>query len=56
MSIFDIARSLPSSVAPRIAVFVLSIGDGDNDTLLFITAAGYPVVAGLTTRPIQGVR
>ncbi|MFD0856346.1 MFS transporter [Actinomadura adrarensis] len=56
MSIFGIASALPQSVAPAVAPAILAMGGGQNYPLLFTVGAVIAVVAGLTVRPIRGVR
>ncbi|GAA4137656.1 hypothetical protein [Actinomadura keratinilytica] len=56
MSIFGIASALPRSAAPAAAPLILALGGGANHPLLFTFAAVTAVVAGLTVRPVKGVR
>ncbi|GGV46114.1 MFS transporter [Streptomyces pilosus] len=56
MGVFYIASSLPQSVAPLLAPFILAVGGGGNYPMLFLVAAGMAVTGGLAVRPIRGVR
>ncbi|GAA0956870.1 MFS transporter [Actinocorallia libanotica] len=56
MSIFGIASALPQSAAPVVAPLILALGGGENYPLLFTVAAAIAITAGLTVRPIKGVR
>lgn len=56
MGIFNIANSLPQSVAPAIAPFLLAIGGGGNYTLLFIAGGVFAVIGAVLIAPIKVVR
>jgi MFS family permease len=56
LGIFNIANTLPQSVAPAIAPFVLAVGGGANYTLLFATAAVLALVGATFIVPIKAVR
>lgn len=56
MGIFNIANSLPQSVAPAIAPLFLSIGGGGNYTALFIAGGVFAVVGALLIAPIRAVK
>lgn len=57
MGIFNIANSLPQSVAPAIAPLFLAIGSGgSNYTALFIAGAAFAVLGALLIAPIRAVK
>ena len=56
MGIFNIANSLPQSVAPAIAPLFLAIGGGGNYTVLFIVGAILAVIGAFLIAPIRAVR
>lgn len=61
MGIFNIANSLPQSVAPAIAPLFLSIGGGGNTepanyTALFIAGGVFAVIGALLISPIRAVK
>lgn len=61
MGIFNIANSLPQSVAPAIAPLFLMIGGGGNAvpsnyTALFIAGAAFAVIGALLIAPIRAVK
>jgi MFS family permease len=56
MGIFNIANSLPQSVAPAIAPIFLSIGGGGNYTALFIAGGVFAVIGAVLIAPIKAVR
>ena len=56
LGIFNIANSLPQSVAPAIAPLFLIIGGGSNYTALFIAGAVFAVIGALLIAPIRAVR
>ena len=56
MGIFNIANSLPQSVAPAIAPLFLAVGGGGNYTLLFIIGAVLALVGAALIAPIRAVR
>ncbi len=56
LGIFNIANSLPQSVAPAIAPLFLAIGGGSNYTALFIAGGVFSVVGALLIAPIRAVR
>jgi MFS family permease len=56
LGIFNIANTLPQSVAPAIAPFVLAVGGGGNYTLLFITAGLLALLGAAFIVPIKAVR
>lgn len=60
MAIMGYATSIPQSIAPLIAPFILTVGisaGGDrNYTLLYIVAAVFTVAAGIVVLRIRGVR
>lgn len=56
MGIFNIANSLPQSVAPAIAPVFLAVGGGGNYTLLFIVGAVLSIIGAALIAPIRAVR
>ncbi|WP_432971208.1 MFS transporter [Dactylosporangium sp. CA-233914] len=57
MGVFNIANTLPQSLAPAGAPLLLAIGgDGSNYAALFVAAAGTAVFGAIATMPIRGVR
>jgi MFS family permease len=57
LGIFNIANTLPQSVAPAIAPIILAIGGGTgNYTVLFLVAAGLALVGAAFIVPIKAVR
>ena len=56
MGVFNIANSLPQSVAPALAPFFLSIGGGGNYTSLFIAGGVFAVIGAVLIAPIRAVR
>lgn len=57
MGIFQIANTLPASIAPFLAPPLLAIGGtGDNYVVLWLAAAGVAVLGSLTVSRIRSVR
>lgn len=56
MGIFNIANSLPQSVAPAIAPLFLLVGGGGNYTALFIAGGVFAVIGALLIAPIRAVK
>jgi MFS family permease len=56
MGIFNIANSLPQSVAPAIAPLFLAIGGGGNYTTLFIAGGVFAVIGAVLIAPIRAVK
>lgn len=56
LGIFNIANTLPQSVAPAIAPFLLAIGGGGNYTVLFVAAAVLALIGAAFIVPIKAVR
>jgi MFS family permease len=56
MGIFNIANSLPQSVAPAIAPLFLAIGGGGNYTVLFIAGGVFAVIGAVLIAPIRAVK
>lgn len=56
MGIFNIANSLPQSVAPAIAPLFLAIGGGGNYTALFIAGGVLSVIGAALIAPIRAVK
>jgi len=56
MGIFNIANSLPQSVAPALAPLLLSIGGGGNYTALFLAGAVFALLGAGLIAPIRTVR
>jgi MFS family permease len=56
MGIFNIANSLPQSVAPAIAPLLLAIGGGGNYTALFVAGGVFAVIGAVLIAPIRAVR
>jgi MFS family permease len=57
LGVFQIANSLPQSLAPMIALLFLSIGGGDqNYPATFLGGAIFAALGALATVPIRGVR
>ena len=56
MGIFNIANSLPQSVAPAMAPLLLSISGGGNYTALFIAGAALSLLGAALIAPIRAVK
>ncbi|MBA2810956.1 MFS transporter [Streptomyces sp. KM273126] len=57
LGVFQIANSLPQSLAPLIAPLFLSIGGGDqNYPAAFVAGTVFALLGALATAPIRGVR
>ncbi len=56
MGLFNIANSLPQSVAPAIAPIFLAIGGGGNYTALFIAGGVFCIIGAALIAPIRAVR
>ena len=56
LGLFNIANSLPQSVAPAIAPLFLLIGGGGNYTALFIAGGVFAVIGALLIAPIRAVK
>ncbi|MGX5681839.1 MFS transporter [Schumannella luteola] len=56
MGIFNIANSLPQSVAPAIAPLFLGLGGGGNYSALFIAGAVFAVIGAALIAPIRAVK
>jgi MFS family permease len=56
LGLFNIANTLPQSVAPAIAPLFLAIGGGGNYTLLFVVAAVFAFFGALCIAPVRSVR
>ena len=56
MGIFNIANSLPQSVAPALAPLFLAIGGGGNYTALFLAGAVFSLAGAALIAPIRAVR
>lgn len=56
LGIFNIANTLPQSVAPAIAPLLLGVGGGGNYTLLFVAAALLALIGAAFIVPIKAVR
>ena len=56
LGIFNIANTLPQSVAPAVAPLFLMVGGGGNYTVLFLAAAAFAVLGALFIVPIRAVR
>jgi MFS family permease len=56
LGIFNIANTLPQSVAPAVAPFLLAVGGGANYTFLFLTAAVLALIGAAFIVPIKAVR
>ena len=56
MGIFNIANSLPQSVAPAIAPLFLAIGGGGNYTALFLAGGVLSLIGAVLIAPIRAVR
>ncbi len=56
MGIFNIANSLPQSVAPAIAPLFLAIGGGGNYSALFIAGGVFAVIGAALIAPIRAVK
>lgn len=56
LGIFNIANSLPQSVAPAIAPLFLAIGGGGNYTALFIAGGVFAVIGAVLIAPIRVVK
>jgi MFS family permease len=55
MGVFNIANTLPQSVAPLLAPFVLAVGGGGNYTLLFVAAACFGLLGAVAIYRVRGV-
>ena len=56
MGIFNIANSLPQSVAPAIAPLFLAVGGGGNYTVLFVAGGVFAVIGAVLISPIRAVK
>jgi len=56
MGIFNIANSLPQSVAPAMAPLFLGLGGGGNYTALFIAGAALSLLGAALIAPIRAVK
>jgi MFS family permease len=56
LGLFNIASTLPQSVAPAIAPLFLAFGGGGNYTLLFVAAAVFAFLGALCIVPVRSVR
>jgi hypothetical protein len=57
MGIFNIANSLPQSVAPAVAPFLLALGgSGGNYTALFVAGMVFCLIGAVLIAPIRAVR
>ncbi|MBT2474925.1 MFS transporter [Microbacterium sp. ISL-103] len=57
MGIFNVANSLPNSLAPFAAPLVLAIGGtGENYVALWLVGAGFALIASITVSRIRSVR
>ncbi len=56
MGIFNIANSLPQSVAPAMAPLFLAIGGGGNYTALFLAGAVLSLLGAGLIAPIRAVK
>jgi MFS family permease len=56
LGVFNIANTLPQSLAPAVAPLILSIGGGGNYTLLFLLAAVFAVLGAVFIVPVRSVR
>lgn len=58
MSIYNLAASLPSAIAPLLgsALLTLNSTDGTNYTALFLAGAGFALATGVITTFVKGVR
>ncbi|NBE93375.1 MFS transporter [Nonomuraea sp. KC401] len=56
MGVFNVANTLPQSLAPFIAPFVLAIGGGGNYPLLFVIAACFVLLGAAAIYLVKGVR
>ena len=56
LGIFNIANSLPQSVAPAIAPLFLAIGGVNNYTALFIAGGVFAVIGAILISPIRAVK
>ncbi len=57
LGIFNIANTLPQSIAPAVAPAILAIGGGtENYTVLFLIAAGLALVGAAFIVPVKAVR
>jgi MFS family permease len=55
MAVFNIASTLPQSVAPALAPVILAVTSGSY-TVLYVVAGVAAVVGALAIRPVRGVR
>jgi hypothetical protein len=55
MAVFNIASTLPQSVAPALAPVILAVTSGSY-TVLYVVAGVAAVVGALAVRPVKGVR
>lgn len=56
MGIFNIANSLPQSVAPALAPLFLGIGGGGNYSALFIAGGAFAIIGAALIAPIRAVK
>ncbi|MFE1880207.1 MFS transporter [Streptomyces diastatochromogenes] len=56
LGVFNIANTLPQSLAPAVAPAILAIGTGDNYAALFIAATSFTVIAALAVLPVRKAR
>ena len=56
MGLFNIANSLPQSVAPALAPLFLGIGGGGNYSALFIAGGVFAVIGAVLISPIRAVK
>ncbi|MCU1581624.1 MAG: hypothetical protein QOK46_571 [Microbacteriaceae bacterium] len=56
LGVFNIANTLPQSLAPAIAPLILAVGGGGNYTLLFLVAAVFAVLGAIFIMPVRSVR
>ena len=61
LGVFNIANTLPQSLAPAMAPIFLAMpllasGEGDNYTALYLVAALFAVAGALAILPVKGVR
>lgn len=56
MGVFNIANTLPQSIAPALAPFVLAIGGGGNYRLLFVVGACFGLLGAITIYRVKGAR
>jgi MFS family permease len=56
LGVFNIANAAPQSLAPFLGAALIAVGDGQNYTLLYLSAAVLTLVGACTIIPVKGVK